>query len=266
MYFEGLPQSHLGGTVLLSGPSQVELTKLKEVASLLLFACYNWRLEKSFLMNEFAQPPTSKVEFFDDSRENSPVNPKCVIQETNLEGVEKISQSGHMQHKTEDCEKDNYTYETKKDGDISDREKTVDICLKITDMNITELNFIGDRKKYISPEIIDDYSDPLHSYNNEGNITDASLEKLSVSELPFSNNFRKSLDDTILCISPYLVFMIPYLETESGKKCKLRNFFPCEIFYSEQFCETRKRAYRETDAKEVKFEDRKLKVCLMYSK
>lgn len=72
MFFEGLPMPHLGATVLLRGAPNEELAKLQNVASFFLFAVYNWRLEKSFLMDEFAKPPDSKFGFLDDSRENSP--------------------------------------------------------------------------------------------------------------------------------------------------------------------------------------------------
>lgn len=73
MFFEGLPCPHLGATILLRGASETELSKLKNVSILMLFTFYSWRLEKSFLMDEFAMPPNAK-EFLEDSRENSPVD------------------------------------------------------------------------------------------------------------------------------------------------------------------------------------------------
>ncbi|KAJ8957069.1 hypothetical protein NQ318_007282 [Aromia moschata] len=72
-------------------------------------------------------------------------------------------------------------------------------------------------------------------------------EKFTVAELPFSNNFRKSLDDVTLCISPYIVFSVPYLETEVGKKCRLRQFFPKEIYFSEQFMSGKKNKWRDSE-------------------
>ncbi|RZC37230.1 hypothetical protein BDFB_011127 [Asbolus verrucosus] len=75
--------------------------------------------------------------------------------------------------------------------------------------------------KKMNTETVDDFTDPLQSYNLDEEIAEVK-EKLSVAELPFSNSFRKSLDDTVLCISPYLMFYIPYLETEV-------------VYFSEQF-------------------------------
>ncbi|XP_067015555.2 1-phosphatidylinositol 3-phosphate 5-kinase [Anabrus simplex] len=67
MFFEGCSSPHLGCTVLLRGASNNELARLKKVAKLLVFARYSWRLELSFLMDEFACPPNPpKDAFFDD--------------------------------------------------------------------------------------------------------------------------------------------------------------------------------------------------------
>lgn len=81
MFFEGLVSPCLGATILLRGASKSELVRAKKVASFLIFTAYNWRLEKSFLMDEFALPPNSRMEFLDDSRENSPrsTKPKVLL-------------------------------------------------------------------------------------------------------------------------------------------------------------------------------------------
>lgn len=174
MFFEGLPLAHLGGTVLLRGAPTAELVKVKKVAALCLFACYNWRLEKSFLMDEFAQPP--KNEFFEDSPEEN--NAKLEVDSFKPANAE-----------------------------------------------------IKDKK--LSAEPVENFSDPLHNLSESEAVFET--EKLAVAELPFSGRFRKALNGTILSVSPYIVFPVPYLETENGKKCKLRSFFPEEIYYSKQF-------------------------------
>jgi len=71
MFFEGCSAQHLGCTVLLRGATNVELSKLKRVISRAVFARYNWRLEKSFLMDEFALPPSPPTDsFFDETVTN----------------------------------------------------------------------------------------------------------------------------------------------------------------------------------------------------
>lgn len=72
MYFEGCANPHLGATILLRGGSQNELRKVKNVTSMMIFAAYSCRLEKSFLMDEFAMPPSPKDNsFLDESSRNA---------------------------------------------------------------------------------------------------------------------------------------------------------------------------------------------------
>lgn len=55
MYFDGCPP-HLGCTVLLRGSSYEELKKIKSICSFMVFADFNWQLERSFLMDEYCCP------------------------------------------------------------------------------------------------------------------------------------------------------------------------------------------------------------------
>ena len=48
--------------------------------------------------------------------------------------------------------------------------------------------------------------------------------------------FKKHLDDSMLSVSPLLRYDIPYLETESGCQCALRQFIT-ETYYSDVWCE-----------------------------
>ena len=80
MFFEGCSAQHLGCTVLLRGATKVELSKLKRVVSRAVFARYNWRLEKSFLMDEFALPPSPPTDsFFDETVTNDTSQDHLVI-------------------------------------------------------------------------------------------------------------------------------------------------------------------------------------------
>nr|XP_023014888.1 1-phosphatidylinositol 3-phosphate 5-kinase isoform X1 [Leptinotarsa decemlineata]XP_023014889.1 1-phosphatidylinositol 3-phosphate 5-kinase isoform X1 [Leptinotarsa decemlineata] len=219
MFFEGLPLPHLGGTVLLRGASKPELAQLKKVSSLLLFTAYNWRLEKSFLMDEFAMPPNTKFEFFEESRENSPECPEPKVAFTEFQETVSIP--------------------------VDTNEKVE----KVIPKRISRDEQSNGGKK-ITAEAIEDFTDPLHSYDTDlhSEKNAANSETFTVALLPFSNNFRKHLDDIILCISPYIVFPVPYLETEQGKKCKLRMFFPRDIYSSEQFENGRKNKRKELES------------------
>lgn len=213
MFFEGLPLPHLGATILLRGGSKADLAKLKQVFSTLIFSSYNWRLEKSFLMDEFAQPPKTD-EFFADgsSKESSPdfhVNKEITEQQSEQKNA----------HSEDEQKKLESSFHARKESKEKNKVATDEKLLKLP------------------IESIEDFSDPLHLYLTvDDEILRANnSQQFSVAEVPFSNKFRKALDDTILTVSPYLTFSIPYLETDVGRKCKLRLFFPDEIYYSEQF-------------------------------
>nr|CAD7586825.1 unnamed protein product [Timema genevievae] len=121
-------------------------------------------------------------------------------------------------------------------------------------------------EKRMNVESVSDFSDPLHLYLSlDDDVFSAgqqSGQQLSVAELPLSNHFRKALDETILSASPFLKLFNPsstlldtwelsdklardQLEfenlspqthnTEAGRNCVLRRFFPDEIFWSAQF-------------------------------
>nr|CAI5827442.1 unnamed protein product [Callosobruchus analis] len=213
MYFEGLPSSHLGATVLLRGGSMAELAQVKQVCSLLLFAAYNWRLEKSFLMDEFAMPPNPRCEFLDDSsKENSP---------------------GFMDPKRGEFPPD----EEKKEERIPIRRSQKEDKME------------QNEGKKIIVEKVEDFTDPLHSYKTDEEPTSGkkSSVDLKVAELPLANHFRKALNDSILCLSPYIVFPVPYFELDAGKKCKLREFFPKDIYFYEQYGLSKKNKWKEAE-------------------
>lgn len=346
MYFEGCANPHLGSTILLRGGSQVELKKVKSVTSMMIFAAYSWRLEKSFLMDEFTKPPSPKDNSFLDETLQKDVPPSLehvektenhVVDEhqTQATATRKSSeineehdgdhgqQSVRTVHvssqnaKDEDgiyssesilgfdslrevssmLSEDSDPYDTLKlfktklkqttphdskvdaastparidnstrndgktkedtaafvadDATEEERDNSVELfgnkepCAehKIEEsLDKTKLkDRISSEEKRIYGESISDRSDPLHQYLNEedeeGNVLDRTSPNgqcLSVADFPLFNKFKKALEGTVLSVSPYLKFSIPYLETELGRNCLLRSFFPREIYYSAQF-------------------------------
>ncbi|KYM87614.1 1-phosphatidylinositol-3-phosphate 5-kinase [Atta colombica] len=312
MYFEGCANPHLGATIVLRGGSQLELKKVKNVTSMMIFAAYSWRLEKSFLMDEFAKPPSPKDNSFLDEtcQKDSSSDEKfesCVIDEQthviemkklskinqNHENVsnsdqkiqniqtnnsntpknendsENILSTNSLREVSSILSEDSDPYDTLKlfkkklKPSLHDSKDTMPVsCENKVYNNSTELfasketsteqktddlvdkaklkDKISSEEKRIYGESISDRSDPLHQYLNEDdedvfNHTSPSSQRLSVADFPLFNKFKKALQDTVLSISPYLKFSIPYLETELGRNCVLRSFFPREIYYSEQF-------------------------------
>lgn len=199
MFFDGCA-SNLGCTVILRGGSCAELKKVKQIIQFMIYVAYSWRLERSFLMDENALPP-----------------PQCDDLQLILESTE---QSVKIELATSDVElRDN----TK----ISKHTKAISV----------EFNPNLEDDKKPSKTYIEDFSDPLRCYIDKGDnsvFTDPEMT-LQVENDFRSNDFRKALDDVILCTSPNIKMNLPYLETEAGRNCVLRSFFPDEIFWSNQF-------------------------------
>lgn len=57
MFFDGCP-SHLGCTIKLRGALEYELARVKEIIMMMVCVAYHSQLEISFLMDEFAMPPS----------------------------------------------------------------------------------------------------------------------------------------------------------------------------------------------------------------
>lgn len=337
MYFEGCANPHLGSTILLRGGPHSELKKVKKVTLMMIFSAYSWRMEKSFLMDEFAKPPSPKINSFLD--ENSPreftdkaddtesmlsveksgnafeisllptdennsesliaiknqgdkllsrqssISGKNVSDETTepnenfdprnagsqLFSPDTFKQVSTMLNENSDPYDTLKLFKSKpKSSTSSDKNESTSIDVIIHDAN--EINMAEDesstdaftntdnqineddtsdkvklKDKTLCEErrsygkSISDHSDPLHQYLNEDEDifvgVNTSVQQLSVANFPLSNKFKKALDDTILSVSPYLTFSVPYLETEPGRNCVLRKFFPKEIYHSLQFSE-----------------------------
>lgn len=67
MVLEGCAEPHLGCCILLRGASLQELIRVKKVVKFMLLACYNWKLEKSFLGDIEAILPEPGMTFNDES-------------------------------------------------------------------------------------------------------------------------------------------------------------------------------------------------------
>ncbi|XP_055924397.1 1-phosphatidylinositol 3-phosphate 5-kinase-like [Argiope bruennichi] len=205
MFFEGCPEN-LGCTILLRGGSANELKKVKQVVQFMLFVAYNWNLERSFLMDEFAFLPS-------------------LVSET-MECEESLSTEAQPMDQTPagDSATENAPMDINTAGDPGAN------LPKKSKSRVDELG------RKLETESISDFSDPLHSYLQlENDVFQSDPCDLKVDELPPTNTFSKLLDDIILCASLNVKPSLPFLETEAGKKCELRKFFPADIYWSRHF-------------------------------
>ncbi|XP_026288487.1 putative 1-phosphatidylinositol 3-phosphate 5-kinase isoform X2 [Frankliniella occidentalis] len=235
MFLEGCPFPQFGCSVLLRGGNQSELSRLKRVFRHMIFCRYHWRLEQSYLMDEFARPPCATSDnFFEEpnfghSERSSPSYlPESSGMDNKQISVERLEES---KEESENQESPADKIGTKGGGDQSSASKT-------RRKNSADQ---PEAMKRVTAESVSDFSDPLHQYLNSGeeahHVQVNNSQILAVAKIPYLNQFRKALDDTILSISPYLKFTVPFLETDQGRSCRLRQYFPLEIYWSRQFHE-----------------------------
>lgn len=205
MFFEK-PSSPRGCCVLLRGANNNELLKVKRVASLLLFARYNWRLELSFLLDEFARPPSPKPSIF-DSKDHSP---------SKMNDSDDDFMQANDENNQKELVKEERMSPTKIENKILKYEKRVE-------------------EKLITKENVQDFSDPLRATDLSPSAFDPGSSVEFAVETPYDNRFRTALSSTVLSVSPFVVFPLPFLETEQGRNCTLRSYYPNELYYSKQW-------------------------------
>lgn len=177
MFFEGCAFPQLGCTILLRGASEVELKKLKQVTNSVVFMKYNAKLEKSFLLDEFAEPPA--VPSFTFIGELT--SPKRTVKSCNKHFCEKNNES-----LMNDCT----THEKSKHDSES-------------------VSRIEDKR--VSMKLIVESDDPLHvNQNAEDELTSPDAVETISNNLTFTevsikqNKFKASLQDTVLSFSPFI--------------------------------------------------------------
>ncbi|XP_058834896.1 putative 1-phosphatidylinositol 3-phosphate 5-kinase [Topomyia yanbarensis] len=120
-----------------------------------------------------------------------------------------------------------------KEASPSEEIKSDEILLKhVTTEKKTEDSA---KKVNVNIENVGDFSDPLRALDLSSSLVDLESSFELSAETPFDNHFKTALSSTVLSVSPFLTFPLPYLETESGRKCALRSRFPIELHYSKQW-------------------------------
>lgn len=109
--------------ILLRGGNNLELAKVKKVASFLAFARFNWTLEMSFLLNIFAAPPPLKGNLFESMDLSSPVEEQSGLED-------QLSKSNS---KTVRKSEDNRTVNIENVEDFSDPLRNTDLSPSVFD-------------------------------------------------------------------------------------------------------------------------------------
>ncbi|XP_063788779.1 1-phosphatidylinositol 3-phosphate 5-kinase isoform X2 [Pseudophryne corroboree] len=259
MFFEGcLP--HLGCTIKLRGASEYELARVKEIIIFMIYAAYHSQLEISFLMDEFAMPPTlpksssfrSLIEGHeeDGSQRDLFNGEECSV--LNWES----DRSSERLHATSDSQSSE-DIDSEEPGELDSRGFETSSLTHLGPPRVLSTSSLLSSVS-IEPELLtqmchipgiskDDHGlqpleqeepksphrlfrDPLQDdtglyITEEVTSTDDRLKVLSVA-------FKQELKDVILCISPIIVFKEPFLLTDKGMRCPSREYFPEQVYMS----------------------------------
>ncbi|XP_042870026.1 1-phosphatidylinositol 3-phosphate 5-kinase-like isoform X2 [Penaeus japonicus] len=259
MFFDGCAM-HLGCTIILRGATNAELKRVKRIMYFMVYAVYNWRLERAFLMDEYTLIPPLPSESFDLEDQVFEEELKSTAKTGSLD-LEPMTKSSKSSAKKENGES------TISEHGAPNRSKSLNSHREpVSSSGEVSMSSSGTSDKAKLSQTISDFSDPLHSYLNSGTSPqetpiDSAHTSLSVTE--FSNTFRKALEDTIFSCSPYLKYTVPFFETEAGRNCILRKYFQKDLYFSVQLEKdkfSRKPRFSEMEVKESKDENQNVEV------
>ncbi|KAL0871650.1 hypothetical protein ABMA27_004176 [Loxostege sticticalis] len=246
MVLEGCAEPQLGCCILLRGASLQELVRVKKVVKFMLLACYNWKLEKAFLGDIEAVLPEPGMTFDDDDEtakdndknesflmnnevnsEKNDLDSSGSITNSDVWGNNEVFKDDVLNSNNAKCndsndnykklEPDNYKVEAN-----NDNEKKAE-----PDDPLQRSKYVrkADSEKNFSCGVpIRDFSDPLRATLSVDD--DVFLPKEEAKLQADTHSDRWSTDDVVLSMSPNMVIPAPYLETEAGRKCPLRKYFP----------------------------------------
>uniref|UniRef100_A0A8C1Z8N4 1-phosphatidylinositol 3-phosphate 5-kinase n=1 Tax=Cyprinus carpio TaxID=7962 RepID=A0A8C1Z8N4_CYPCA len=215
MFFDGCPPQ-LGCTIKLRGASEYELARVKEIIIFMVCVAYHSQLEISFLMDEFAMPPslTESSSF------------PCLLESTTLE---------------EEEDNDGYTlgddYLTLlPEGDFEPGLQEI-IKAHSRQASISESSQLEETLVHrdstssetsLPPTRL--FRDPLQ--DDTGLFVTEHVASTDDRLKAISALFKQELKDIILCISPFITFREPYLLTAAGLRCRSRDYFPEQVYLS----------------------------------
>ncbi|KAL6074599.1 hypothetical protein STEG23_028664, partial [Scotinomys teguina] len=262
MFFEGCPQ-HLGCTIKLRGGSDYELARVKEILIFMICVAYHSQLEISFLMDEFAMPPTlmqspsfhSLTEGRVDeggpqeqfSGSSLPQDPECppdslssddstlLESRTVLEKGEQDSKS--VPQAVASLKHQDYTAPTCPAGIPCALFALVPESL--LPLHMDQQDAVGDEEPE-PPQQPDEQQDPKSQMrafrdplqDDTGMYITEEVTSSEDKRKTYSLTFKQELKDVILCISPVITFREPFLLTEKGMRCSTRDYFPEQIYWS----------------------------------
>lgn len=261
MFFEGCP-SHLGCSIKLRGASEYELARVKEIIRLMVCVAYHSQLEISFLMDEFAMPPslaqstsfpcllegTSAEEEADrDSQEKSAEaeDSALAVQPEEEGSLSKNGDVDTLQYKQEPRSLSSTSspfpsplapslpvpppFLMEEDQEMSSNTLTgmfegdTGEEGSLVKENSLDMEY-GDSSETPTPRL---FRDPLQ--DDTGMFVTEQVASFDDHLKSISAVFKQELKDIILCISPFIAFKKPFLLTPDGMHCPSREYFPEQV-------------------------------------
>ncbi|KAJ8352896.1 hypothetical protein SKAU_G00243720 [Synaphobranchus kaupii] len=250
MFFEGCP-AHLGCTIKLRGASEYELARVKEIIVLMICVAYHSQLEISFLMDEFAMPPSlAKTSSFpcllesatgeeeeeeeDGGGEGARVDgsdpfltgdggPGLLEQDGPLEKLAGMAESSLKDGESpKGAKADSALSFPGAERDDQDRLTSTPVsCPPAPPPPVSPPFLISDLVEAAAPE----EDDTGMFVAEQVASSDDRLKSITAA-------FRQELKDIILCISPYITFREPFLLSPGGLRCPSRDYFPEQVYLS----------------------------------
>uniref|UniRef100_A0A452R0A7 1-phosphatidylinositol 3-phosphate 5-kinase n=1 Tax=Ursus americanus TaxID=9643 RepID=A0A452R0A7_URSAM len=255
MFFEGCPQ-HLGCTIKLRGGSDFELARVKEILIFMICVAYHSQLEISFLMDEFAMPPTltQNPSFHsllegreEDGAAQEPFSGSPLPREPDFPPELLPSEDGSLLESRTVFEKGDQENKSPEYATATAACAAGVPCALFPSVPESLLLLhVDDPRDAMGPEqpeplqLADELQDPkgqMRAFRDPLQ-DDTGLyvtEEVTSSEdkrKTYSLAFKQELKDVILCISPVITFREPFLLTEKGMRCSTRDYFAEQVYWS----------------------------------
>uniref|UniRef100_A0A665WFA7 1-phosphatidylinositol-3-phosphate 5-kinase n=1 Tax=Echeneis naucrates TaxID=173247 RepID=A0A665WFA7_ECHNA len=221
MFFEGCP-AHLGCSIKLRGAAEYELARVKEIIMLMVCVAYHSQLEISFLMDEFAMPP---------SLAQSTSFP-CLLEGASAEDDSAVGGQPEEDGLPSEASSKNRQSDKLNPKSPSSDETLTDTLVgppKGEGITVKEESLMedGEGSETPTPRL---FRDPLQDDTGmfvAEQVTSSDDRLKSISAI-----FKQELKDIILCISPFITFKEPFLLTPAGMHCPSRDYFPEQVYLS----------------------------------
>lgn len=249
MYFDQCDAT-LGCVITLQGGTKRELKKVKKVTCFGLYISRNSKLETSFLVDEFAWPPSLQPRFLQNTEDYTstsstpewPLYPSLAFPISSIspnELAKKLAVLAPDSDENTPADKEDPPAEQSSDPsgsqvqlDIPNRKKHLGLMLEEEKPQAGMPSELQPLEASAAVETQDDHSPRTDDVLVKRTIPTVSNEVLShLGE----KEFQLAFENQLLSISPNIAFPTPYLQAAQGTAADVRQYLPRVIYWSYQF-------------------------------